>query len=727
MIFFQDYNYDKLLDRFDLKYSIYVAALDIQYSHYIPYLWTFTLDNTFDIIYGRTWNDLVLFFNQLREGLHLHDKHKLLVFLPNLSDFFHYTKKFLEFDKDPFIAKSKSEHLLISLYHCIEFRCFEQYSELNIDEQLQNAGVFVPRIDSESLSCITTTLSDDESDYSANRVLYMTNYVRRDLDTMYEGRMNRVTLTKTAQVERLIAQERERLDEGENKCNVATQVLNMNPLTSKEGRETILPLMHKAFFGGISFFEEGVIDKEYNPVYSADFISAYVARMVYSRYPIGKFRELPLPKGKKKYKKLLHGAYSKMAMMIQFVVLEMELKPGGLPFLPAMIRQMYIEDKKSEVVETRSGARIKSAKFVGFTLTDIDFKLLFENYKIKGIHITKIYGTSYGYLPNYIQKTIVRLYKDKKAAKLLYRELKKLGTLSDSDKAAYDLSKSLIARLYGVFTRSPYLKKYVFDSETKDMALIDSAYLPDHRKYSPVVYQWGVWTTALVRKEILNLRSLLLAAPGVRVLSGDTDCINFTGNAATDIIAHYNSEIKMQLEKRAAAIGCDPEDLAELGMIEVDIYKAYKLTGLKQYAYVRETDEGEKFGYKIGGMNKHCKYFDKYSSDPYKKLAHFGLGLTIPRDAEPRRFKTIINKKVHINYTDREGHLIEADVPSHPEIIIEKFYIGNLYRPGNFKEMIERGIDKDTLDTLARRTSSSLQRKSSSGNLFEGIRRKIND
>ena len=91
MTFFKNYEYS-LLDRMDLKTSVYIAALDIQYCCDLPYLWCFCFDLTGEVIYGRNWEQLNEFFEMLEKFGFDYD-HRLYVYLDDLSKFFCYSKK----------------------------------------------------------------------------------------------------------------------------------------------------------------------------------------------------------------------------------------------------------------------------------------------------------------------------------------------------------------------------------------------------------------------------------------------------------------------------------------------------------------------------------------------------------------------------------------------------------------------------------------------------------
>ena len=556
MINYKDFNFNNILDRTDLVFCPYIASLDIQYSHYLPYLWTFCFDSTGEVVFGRSFNDLIEFLEIMRDKMHFSDTHKLVIIVPNLSEFFGNTKKILSYDPEPFVAKSSSEILLAQIYGCYQLHCYYQYSEKKLDDELKLYGIYIPDINHDNLSSLCT-LEPDEENYSANRVLYICNIMRMELDMKYQALVNRLPLTKTARITRLIKQEQRRQSNDCN-CNIEKQIIKMSPFASKYGMEAILPFLYKAFFGGVSFYEDNVLDKSFDDVYNADLTSAYNSAMILHKFPMSVFKEIPPPSS---IRDLIGNKYKNYAMLIAFTVEKIEVKPESIPFLPSMLRHSYQsfcnEDEPTKIEETSGGARIKKAENLTLVLTDVDFKLLIDNYVITGIKIHTIYAARYGYLPDYILKIIIRMYSDKFEAKKRKLALEKIGKLDFIAEAEYDNIKSEIARLYGIFTQSPYIIKYAFNCEAKEAKIIDKEFVSEDKKYSPVLYQWGVWTTAHVRSEILKIRKILKSAPKelqIRILSGDTDCVNFSGDAK-NIISIYNKSVKDKIIKRAIAIG----------------------------------------------------------------------------------------------------------------------------------------------------------------------------
>ena len=675
MTLYTDYTFS-LLDRIELKYSVYIAALDIQFACDLPYLWTFCFDLTGEIIYGRSWEDLRRFFLRLQEEGGYNEDHKLLVYLNDLTKFFHYARTQIDIDEE-ILAKSPAE-MIIFYSRGLEFRDFQLYSEKDIDKliRLNNATLHHLAPDIDGLSD-RVALSEEEFEYSARRVLEITNYMRKELDFVYQGDVSRIKLTKTRRIESIMTAKRRQEDD--EKQRIYWRIHAMNPLSSDFGRSTLLPMLQKAFFGGINFYEKGIINKLIKNVSAADIVSAYSAEFLTSKFPISKFKILTAPKD---YKKLLTDSYyTSRALLIVFEAHNVKLKPDGLAILPADNKHYYVnyKDKRErmEAIQRTTHLKLTAASTIKMCLTDIDFELFTRYYDFDkdSITINSVVGATYGYLPGYIVSTVAELYGTKRNRKEKLRELKRAGIVDKIEEELYNDDKTAIARLHGIFTQSPYVVKYGFDKETKNLKVLESKHIVKTNEFRPVVYQWGVWTVARVRQKLCRLRDELRAG-GVKTISGDTDCVNFAGNA-DNIIADYNEKVKAKVKRRCNAMGIDPEMLADLGTLEVEKYKYYRMTAIKQYAFVRESDSGDVFEFKCGGMNTACSYFDNYSNDAKKKIDHFRCGLVIPSDAAPRKITRSCSEPKTVNYVDREGNEIRAEVKSYQFTEVMQFTLCN--------------------------------------------------
>lgn len=662
MIFFEDYQYN-LLDRMELKYSVYVAALDMQYNNDLPYLWTFTFDLTGEIIYGRNWQQLREFFKMLHD-FGLTEDHKLLVYLNDLTQFFTYARTQIYINAD-MLAKEPSD-ILIFYSHGLEFRDFQKYSEKDIDKyiKLNNPDLLhePPQLRGQSE---LVELTEEEFNYSAFRVLEMTRYIRYELDTVYQGETAKVKITKTKRVEQIL---NNNLTKSDPDKKLRWLLYAQNPLATDWGLDVILPQLRKAFFGGTVFYEKDVLDTLYQDVNAADLVSAYCGEFILSKFPMSKFRKMTIPED---YNEIFTKRYyTSKALLIQFEAHDVHLKKNGLAIIPAAAKHYYLEGssplEKAEAIQRSLGLKLHDASVIRMCLTDIDFKLLVKYYDMKSITIKSICGARYGYLPDYIIKTVAELYKDKLIAKEKKNELEKAGFLDDLQQEVYNDAKTLIARLYGIFTQSPVMCNYIFDQEGKNIKLLSSDYIPQNQKFRPVLYQWGVWTTALVRQKLCYLRELL-KSKRKKVLSGDTDCINYKGDASS-IISEFNASVKALRERRCKQIGLDPATLKDLGELEVKNYKYYKITGAKQYAVIQETNQGDKFKAICGGLSKQCTYFQDFSKNPLDMINLFSLGETIPADAAPRKVVKNCSGLKKVSFKDRDGNRINQEIYSYQEI-----------------------------------------------------------
>lgn len=694
-----------ILDRTDLKYSPYIAALNIEYSHDLPFFWSFAFDSSPEsVCYGRNFNDLICFFELLKKEFGFSSEHKLIIIVDDLSIFFGYTKKILPYDSEPFVAKSHYEILLAQCFETFEIHCYKQFYETNVKEDMILDGLIVPTLEDNSFSDICT-IPEQISEYCADKVEYICAKFRQELDNRYQGITKNLSLTKTTAIERVINAEMRKAD-NKAECNIKKQIMKMNPIISAEGREKIFPLLYKAFFGGISFLNDEFINTSIDCVYSADITSAYVHEMITSKYPISRFEQLQLPKNPTD---LLNRYYSRYAMIIVLEAANVELRPGAMPFLPSALRHGFINtndlEECKDVTQRCSATRIKSAKYIRIVLTDIDFRLFLQHYK-SDIRLRLILGSRYGYLPDYITKTIAIMYQSKRIAKNKYERLERAGIATESDKIEYKRKKSELARLYGIFTRSPVVRKYSFDPETKDAVVTEENHIPKSRFSSAVLYQWGVWTTALVRRRLSTIYTGLLNNKAI-ILSGDTDCINFKGNCL-DIINQYNKAVSIALELREKQLGYAPGTFQGLGQLTLKKFNQFKYTGLKQYCYIHNTNKGEKFEYKVGGLSLDCKYFSQVCKSNSEAFAHFGLGLTIPARYAPRRFRQNIDSPTQSYYEDINGNIINAVVPSCIQMFATSFtFDSSVFNYSNSLARKGEHLDVEHLRDLSKKSTLS--------------------
>lgn len=706
MQYYKDFNFECIHNRLDLHYITYVSSIDFVVSDAgILSLWAFCFDSSAaSHVYGRSIDELMEFIEMLQSGYKLSQKHKLVCYVDDLPAFFWRTHKYIRYDGD-FISRNNRSIMLCNILNCIELRSFKEYYEQDIDYAIPLVvGIAHPEPPHGAISDICK-LNDDDLSYIDNRVSFIAAIMRYDCDADYSGNINMIPLTKTARINRLFDAQK-RANCNACRCNINTQIMHANPLTSEQQQKTVLPQLKHAFFGGVNFCNTQYINDILDNVVYGDFTSAYISAMLLKQYPLGKFEPLPVPEDPQEL--LSNPRYSKKALLITFEVPGLTLKDNAVPFLMSDMRHVWTkfdDVKECEDLAARSTKRrIAQSDTIRLTLTDIDFKLLLEHYKIKDskIKILAVYGTRYGKLPTYILQVLHKLYSSKANAKDTYNAKKQAGIATLQDKIQYEDIKSIPARVYGIFTKSPVVVKYKYTADTQAVSVDDPAYISANAKYSSVLYQWGVWTTAHVRSELLHLRRCILKCGSISYY-GDTDSLAFKWTAAAaEVIAAYNQQTAAKVAQVAEALGVDPHDLRDLGSFTVDHFKHFRYTGTKQYCYIVDTDAGLKFEFRAAGLNRSCTYFDEEGgSDPYTKMLLFAINSTIPQEYQPRKVILYTPNTEQVRYTDRDGNAIVRELRSNVKIMYDDYTLGgsNIY---NFKgTRSELGSAIDNLSAYA--------------------------
>lgn len=700
MQYYKDFDYTCIHNRLDLHYITYISALDFVVSDAgVLSLWAFCFDTApGSHVYGRTIEELAEFLEMLQLGYKLSNKHKLVCYIDDLPQFFWRTHKYIRYEGD-FISRNNRAVMLCNGLACIELRSFNEYYEQDIDYAIPLvSGIAHPEPPHGAISDICR-LTDDDLAYIDNRISFISAIMRYDCDADYSGNINMIPLTKTARINRLFDNQK-RAACNKSKCNINTMIMHANPLANEEQRKKILPLLKHAFFGGVNFCNKEYINDVLDNVVYGDFTSAYISAMMLKKYPLGKFEPLPLPKEPQAL--LNDPVYTRKALLITFEVPGLSLKKNAVPFLMSDMRHAWTKfDNQAECEDLAARSvkrRISESGLIRLTLTDIDFKLLLEHYTIKDskMQILAVYGTRYGKLPTYILQVLHKLYSTKANAKDAYNAKKQAGIDTLQDKLQYEDIKSIPARVYGIFTKSPVVVKYKYTPDTQLVSVEDPNYISPNARYSSVLYQWGVWTTAHVRQELLQLRRSIIKSGSISYY-GDTDSLAFKWTAAAAaVIAQYNEQTAANVAKVAEALGVDPHELRDLGSFSVDHFKYFKYTGTKQYCYVMATDAGLKFEFRAAGLNRSCTYFDdEGGDDPYTKMLLFSVNATIPAEYKPRKVVLYTPHTEQVTYTDRDGSTITRDVKSNVKTVYDAYTLGgsSIYNFSGTRSNLGSAID----------------------------------
>jgi hypothetical protein len=253
--------------------------------------------------------------------------------------------------------------------------------------------------------------------------------------------------------------------------------------------------------------------------------------------------------------------------------------------------------KCRDVVDTFDNGRILSAYYIETTITDIDLKIIMEEYTGEIIFLQGWYA-SYKKLPQALINEVIKYYKDK-------TELKGVK----GQEIYYDKAKALLNSLYGMMAQDPVKHNLIFKQVgdwDEDTTLTDEEILGRSNQRAFLAYQWGVWVTAHSRDALERGIRLVQETDGAEFIYCDTDSVKYTGNV--DWTGYNSDRISECCESGSMAV--DPSGVTHyMGVFETEdlkdtgfAYRYFKTLGAKKYAYVERNGEGVHCT--IAGVNK---------------------------------------------------------------------------------------------------------------------------
>lgn len=668
-------------------YTPQIGGLDIETSTAPDgscawmYLWCMAIDDT--IVYGRTVDDLKQWIRRLSDALGLGVRYRMCIYIHNAK----YDLSFLRRDislasrrKRDFIARSVRQILRCAFDYTYEIRDSAVYTEMPLEMLGTEIGLEKLGADHSLIYTPDTLLPLELLQYCGRDAHILTVYYRQEC-AKYGG-IGLIPLTATGRVRRVISScftaESKRWGRVGGGTSVLSAMIAKRQLKTKHtGRKESTPeqrqriaedratmaMLRCAFFGGYCYCADAHVGNTYTDIAaSADMDACYAWAMLTQRYPMDRFKPLPLPTSAADEMQLRYGTgvYSDYAMLIHVRIIGLKSRIKDMGVLPSWIRYTLRFDN---LQKSKRGGRIMQADDLEIVLTDIDYRQLSRWYTVKNIQILDILGSRYGYLPAYITDTILLLYGQKKAAKAEIKHLKAENAATLQDEIAYSRKKTMLARLYGVFVQDPIRINYDYDEAA--MAVVSRGVeQADSDLYDKVLYQWGVWVAAHARARLLDM----IAKAGTRknaagvmewtgsILYADTDCIRWLISGDDDpvaaMLAAENLQTRRQMQyicrqkrdEMRALYSVDIADdlLDQCGSWDIERYAIYKQIGLKQYAYVDADGNFKavlaglpKADYKMlddGSMiNRGMTFFDQWD-DPADKIAALTPDLYIPAE-----------------------------------------------------------------------------------------------
>lgn len=543
-----------------VKYKDIITAFDIETTRLadieqsVMYVWQWQFDDDYTVV-GRTWEQFAAFQRKLAKIL---DDTVMVVFVHNLSYEFQFLRGIYQFNPDEVFAIKSRKVLKCNMHGCFEFRCSYIHSNMNLDTYTKKMGVKHKKLtgtfDYEKIRYPWTELSEDELAYCIHDVQGLVEAIKIEMD--HDGdNLYTFPLTSTGYVRR----------DAKKAMSTVSFSFVKNQLPDYE----IYKMLREAFRGGNTHANRYYANYTLHNVHSADRSSSYPDVMCNCKFPISEFYRLgDLPY--QEVVKLIEKRQKALIMRVSISGIYLTRIDWGCPYL-SLSKCRHIENALED------NGRILSADYLETTLTDIDLRIVLQEYSFTDIRFFDVASSRYGYLPTPLISTICQYYHYK-------TELKNVT----GQELLYMKSKNKLNSLYGMCAQDPVKQSILFiENDFKEQNEDEAKLLLEHNKKAFLAYQWGVWVTAWARYRLEE--GIILAHGDIenpdspQFVYCDTDSVKYLGDI--DLTLFNNQRITDS--KRSGAYATDPSGITHyMGVYEKEHDMCeFRTMGAKKYVY----------------------------------------------------------------------------------------------------------------------------------------------
>ena len=611
-----------------VKYKDEIIAFDIETTHLVDieqsimYVWMFHMKHSDITIVGRTWDEFSSLLNKIVSEI---GENTICIFVHNLSYEFQFLQAVYNFSSDEVFAIDSRKVLKCTMFdRKIEFRCSYLHSNMSLDEYTKKMGVKHRKLsgaefDYSKVRYPWTELSEKELAYCIHDVVGLCEALeiemQSDGDNLYT-----FPLTSTGYVRR---------DAKKAMREVSPSFVKMQ-LPDIE----VYKMCREAFRGGDTHANRYYAGRIIKNVKSADRSSSYPDVQCNCEFPVSNFYYA----GKVEFDRLIHLiTVRKKAVLMRISITNLRLTDEfwGAPYLS--------RDKCRRIEKgIYDNGRILSADYLETTITDVDLRIIMEQYSFDDLCAFDVAYARYGKLPKPLISETIAYYKAK-------TELKNVP----GQEIYYMKSKNKLNSIYGMMAQDPVKQSIIFNcGEWQQGSDPIEDLLESSNRKAFLCYQWGVWVTAWARYRLQE--GIKLA--GDNFVYCDTDSVKYIGEIDW---TEYNKK-RIADSQKSGAYATDPAGITHyMGVYEADgEYSEFKTLGAKKYAYTYK--DGGETHVTIAGVNKRKggKELDKFGG-----LDAFKPGFVF---TEAGGTESVYNDHPEIGTIYREGHEIAIT----PNIVI---------------------------------------------------------
>ena len=553
------------------KYKDLFCAFDIETTNDLSinqafmYIWQFQIED--HTIIGRTWDEYIEFCEQISSRLK--EDEYLMVYVHNLSFEFSFLKGIYSFEPEEVFAIDRRKVLKCEMMKHFEYRCSYLLTNMSLSVFTKKMGV-PEKLSGEEFNYRKirypwTELTERELEYCITDVRSLVQALKVYF-SIEDDNYFTIPYTSTGYVRRDVKK--------------AMQRYNRNELQSLQPNYDIYKLLRLAFRGGNTHCSRYYSNMIIENVSSYDRVSSYPDVQINKLFPMSPWiKEDDITA--ERAMRIIYKQKRACLMRVGFKNIRLKNPLWGCP---------YIAKHKCTVLgrHDNDNGRVLDSDYLETVLTDIDLKIILEEYEYDEITFYEFYHCRYGKLPRPFREEVQKFFK-------LKTELKGVK----GEELFYGLSKGKLNSLYGMSVTNSCRKSidYINDQfierdEDEEELLMQS------NKRAFLVYSWGVWTTAWARWELEEMMKVVGAE---RFVYCDTDSVKFIDDGNVSFDAYNKSQKTDSMKNGGVAVAPDGKTYY-LGIAEYEgTYKRFSSMGAKKYCYV---DQDDKLHITIAGVGK---------------------------------------------------------------------------------------------------------------------------
>lgn len=542
--------YKNLFCAFDIE-----STNDLQLQQAYMYIWQFQVEDK--TVIGRTWDEWLLFCDRMVSKLK--DNEYVMIYVHNLSYEFSFLKGVYHFDPEEVFCIQPRQVLKCEMLSHIEYRCSYLLTNMGLSAFTKKMGV-------------KEKLSGDEFDYSKIRYPWTEltdkelEYCITDVDSLVQAlkvyfsiendNFYTIPLTSTGFVRRDVKE--------------AMRHYNRNELKSMIPDFEIYRILKEAFRGGNTHANRYYADEILENVSSYDRVSSYPDVQINELFPMSAWIREEAPDAERVCRKIYKQKRACL-MRVSFTNIRLRDPLDGCPYIPKHkcrnLSKCYNDN-----------GRILWAEYLELSLTDIDFRLIMDQYDFDTMSVSDFYHCRYGRLPKSMRDVISKYYQDK-------TELKNVA----GQELYYMMAKARLNSVYGMCVQDICKRNILYqdDTFTEDMQLTDQELYEKLIQRAFICYAWGVWTTARAREQL----QIAINMTGDNFVYCDTDSVKFIDDG-TISFKQYNESRKRDSAKNGGVASDKNGNKYYLGLYDYEgTYKQFITLGAKKYCYVDNDDQ----------------------------------------------------------------------------------------------------------------------------------------